>query len=197
MDSAKVNEYIRLYKLAVTAVSNESLLPTRSDDEIKELISPAGWLGLRERGESKGEFTNSPKPNIWIDINEIEESNRYPDAIDEDIKEPGLRVGLYFNTIGAMRNAKNLLQSHNIAQKEELLDTLSRLDDVYQTRLRRKIKAYNYAQTPAYETILKFKANRINNERITALFNKSDEIETEGKIKMKMKQVIQEFPSLD
>ncbi|MGI0100282.1 MAG: hypothetical protein ACREBH_00965 [Candidatus Micrarchaeaceae archaeon] len=183
--------------VAVTAVSDESLLPVRSDSEIKELISQAGWLGMREKNENKDEFTNSTKPNIWIDINEIEKENRYPDAIDEDINEPGVRIGLYFNTINAVRNAKNLLQSHNISQKEELLDALSCLDDIYQTRLRRKTKSYNYAQTPAYETILKFKTNQINDEKITELFEESDKIETEGKRKMEADVVSQEFPSLD
>ena len=197
MDPAKVNEYIRLYKLAAAAVSDEVLIPVRSDDEIKELISSAGWLGLREIGSNKDDFTNSPKPNIWIDINEMEKENRYPDAVDEDLNEPGLRIGLYFNTIEAMRNAKNLLQSHNLTQKEELLEALSHLDDIYQTRLRRKTKPYNYAQTPEYETILRFITNQINDEKITSLFEKSDEIEAEGKRKMKSGQVSQEFPSLD
>ena len=58
MDPAKVTEYIRLYKLAVAAVSDEALLQVRSNDEIKELISPAGWLGLWEKGLNKGESTN-------------------------------------------------------------------------------------------------------------------------------------------
>jgi hypothetical protein len=197
MNQAKISEYIRLYKLAVAAVSDESVLPSRSDTEIKDLISPAGWLGMREKGENKEEAVNSKKPNIWVDINELEESKRYPDTVDEDISEPGLRIGLYFNTIGALRNAKNLLQSHNVAQKEELLDRLSQLDDVYQTRLRRKIKSYNYAQTPNYETVLKFPTNKINDELIAKLFERSDEIEEEGRIKMKSEQVVQEFPSLD
>lgn len=197
MDPAKVNEYVRLYKLAVIAVSDESLLPARSDNEIKELISHAGWLGLREKGEEKEDFTNSPKPNVWVDINEMDKENRYPDALDEDLNGTGLRIGLYFNTIAAMRNAKNLLESHNDTQKEELLGALSRLEDLYYTRLRRKIKSYNYAQTPAYETVLKFRTNQIDNEKISELFKKSEEIEADGKAKMKLGQVVQEFPSLD
>ena len=66
MTHAKEIEYIRLYKLAVETVSDESILPTRTDDEIKELISNAEWLIMLEKGEKKKNATNSPKPNICI-----------------------------------------------------------------------------------------------------------------------------------
>jgi hypothetical protein len=197
MTSAKEIEYIRLYKLAVETVSDESILPTRTDDEIKELISNAEWLIMLEKGEKKKNATNSPKPNIWIAIGDADDSSKNSDSPDEDLQEPGLRMGIYFNTIKAMRNAKNLLESHSAIQKKELLEVLSSLESSYKTRLRRKTKAYNFAQRPVYKTEYSFITNEIGEDEISELFRKSDMIESEGKLNKEMKKVVQEFPSLD
>ena len=181
MGPVKKAEYLRLYKLAVQAVSDESLLPARTDTEITDLISREGWLCIREKGESKKDSSNSLKPNIWI----------------RKIDPPGIEIGLYFNTIKAMRNAKELLQLHNSAQKERLVDLMHCLDDVYKIRLQRKTKLKHYYEKPKYENVLVLTSNEIDNEKIINLFEKSQELEKEGKEKRVSKNVSQEYPSLD
>ena len=152
---------------------------------------------MLEKGKTKKDATNDPKPNIWMDIKNADDFSKNHDSPDEDLQEPGLRIGIHFNTISAVQNAKNLLESHSAIQKKELLELLSSLESSYKTRLRRKTKAHNFKQRPVYRTEYSFVTNEIGEDEISELFRKSDMIESEGKMKMETKKVVQEFPSLD
>ena len=181
MDPTKIAEYVRLYKLAVVAVDDQSILPARTDDQIKKLISKAEWLMFGKEGVDRVESANSPKPNVWLRI----EDTTY-------------EIGLYYNTKKAMDNARNLLHQHNSEKREQLLAEMSKLDDSYTTKLQRKTKENHFRQSPIYTDILVFKANEIHDiQKIKDLFAKSEEVEREGKIKKKNGQVGGEYPSLD
>lgn len=183
MEQNLINEYVRLYNLAVAAVADESVLPTRTEDQIREFISAEGWLGLREKGIDKQELANSSEPNVWISTEAVDAADVY--------------IGLHFNTIGAMRKAQDLFLMHNVKQKNKLVDKLSHLDNLYTTELNKKTKEHHFAEPPDYKTMEKFQTNQINDERINNIFDKAKQIETEGQTKMASGIVVQEFPSLD
>jgi hypothetical protein len=182
MEKLTIKKYIELYKIAVETVRNSSLIPPRSDKEIEGLISTRGrWLGFRGANIDKKELTNSTSPNVWMSC-----------------EEHLIRIGIHFNTIGAMRKAHYLLSNFNSEQKEELIVALKRLGGSYQTTLESKTYDKHPLQRPIYkEGIIKFTSNQIDDDKINELFNKAKEIEEEGKLKREIGTVKREYPVLN
>lgn len=159
------NKYIKWYKLAKATIGDSNLIPERIDsDIIGNHVSKENWLNLSPSKNLEA-VSSSVNPNIWF-------------SIDEDKRGS---IGVHFNNKDSMKKIKNVLSSACDEQKVELLSVMMDLDDTWKTTLNRKIKVSNPRQSPKYDQEWEETANKLDNEAIEKLFNKSQMIFDDGK----------------
>ncbi|MBS7619322.1 hypothetical protein KEJ21_01555 [Candidatus Bathyarchaeota archaeon] len=163
LDESREQEYLKWYQVAREALPN--LIPTLTDDEIKEHISMKDWLIFPlPTEEGKLQAVNRPDPHI-----------------DITLRDPGkIRIGIRCNTVKSVEKLKNILESHHLKEKTQLIQQMRSLDDGYHTQIISKKKEYNLAQAPKHETLFDAKSNTIEEAKIEQIFNLVDEIRKRG-----------------
>ena len=163
------NTYVKWYNFAKDEIKDEKLIPERTKEEIFGLVSRENWLMFGLKGEDKDEATLKPEPNIFFDI------------LSKEGNLTGLgRLGLAFNNLGSYDKFKNIMRGINKESKEKITKVLLGLSKSWDIRLTRKIKRYNYAQTPEYKEEGRWSSNKIDEKIIDELIQKAKEIREEG-----------------
>lgn len=164
------NEYVKWYKFARATVGDSKLILERTDLDIKNQISEKNWLNLSP-AKNLENVPSSVNPNIWF-------------SIDGGIGY----IGLHFNSKDSMKKIRNIMSSVCNEQKTELMNLMKDLDDTWETTLRKKIKKSHPMQSPDYDFGWEIPANKLNEEAIEELFNRSQKIYYDGKRKTEMEK---------
>ncbi len=153
----------------------------RTDDEIKSsIIRKNGWVWISEEDFEKR--NNSPNPNIYFYITQDNE----------------IEMGLVFSGSGKVLNILTLLlEKYNDKVREQLLYSLSKLNNEYKTKLNRETKLYHHLQSPEPTKVCNYNTNEINDEKLRKILSEVEKIKKEGKIKRAKSEVNQEYPSLN
>ena len=163
LEESRIQEYLRWYKVSREVLPN--LIPSLKEDKIKENISSKDWLIFPlPYEEGKQQAVNRPDPHI-----------------DITLRDPGkIRVGIRCNTVKSVEKLKNILESHHLKEKTQLIQQMRALDDRFFTQVISKQKEYNFAQAPKHETLFAAKSNTIDEAAIEQIFNLVDEIRQRG-----------------
>jgi hypothetical protein len=170
---AQSNRLIELYKIAESALTG--LIPKLSDEEITQFISSNRWVvipTIYEKG--KKESINRPDPNMYISL-------RYKGKIE---------LGIVCNTLASIQRMKNILSDFHSQDKGLLIKELNKLDDDFKTTLEKKLKPTNHAQTPIYEVDTELQSNTLDEKTLKMLFERAEEILSEGREEMKNRGII-------
>ncbi|MBU0459772.1 MAG: hypothetical protein KJ771_03105 [Nanoarchaeota archaeon] len=161
-------KYIKWYRFAKEVVDDILLVPDRTDKEILELVSQEDWLMfvLKEFDDTK-EAKNAAVPNVFMDL--YRDDNR-----------DYCRIGVTFNNVGAVDVLKNILSKYCKNEKEKLTELLLSLDGGWEITVSRKIKDYNWAQTPKYEVEFHANSNQINDKIVDQIISWVNIIREEG-----------------
>jgi hypothetical protein len=170
------SKYIPWYSIIVREFGD--LVPDLSDDEIQRQVSSNDWLMVPTPGE-KGitEGKNRDVPNLYIVL--------------DDGK---IRVGLSYQNILSLEHFKNIDHEFHAPEKSLLVKYLLNLDDIFETRISRKIKEHFFRETPKYDVVDSFRTNTLNNEQLEKLIEHSDKIREEGRHLKKMRHI--NFPPI-
>ncbi len=168
MDKSK---YIQWYNLTQETIKNDQLIPKRTNKEIESLVSKNDWLMIPAGTDTKKQGTYSPFPNIFFDINSREGENK-----------DYARIGISFNNLPAVERLYNILTKYCKTSHEELTKQLASLEDVWETRVERKIKRNHPKSTPEYQLVYPAQTNKFDGKIIENIVSKSKEVREEGKI---------------
>ncbi|MEK6897926.1 MAG: hypothetical protein AABX28_01055 [Nanoarchaeota archaeon] len=161
--------YIKWYNLAKNEIKNFDLIPDRTKEEIFDLISRENWLLFGLKNENKEIATQKPEPNVFFDV------------LSKGGNLTGFgRLGLTFNNLGAYNRFKTIMRGINKELKEKITKELLSLKYSWDIKLDRKIKRYNYAQTPEYHEEGKWNSNNINETIIDEIIQKANNIREQG-----------------
>ena len=163
------DKYLIWYKLAKETVQDDTLIPARTDSEIKKkLVSENDWLMflIGEFDDTK-EAKNSDRPNVFLNI------------FNDDNKEYA-RIGITFNNVKAIDTLKNILSKYCHDQKEELTKRLLEIDGSWEITVSRKIKDKNWQQAPEYKEEFHANSNNIDDGIIDQVISWVNTIRQEG-----------------
>lgn len=161
--------YLKWYNLAKETVEDTNLVPERTKEEIFNLVSKENWLLFGLNKEDKEIATYKPEPNVFFDI------------LSKEGNLTGFgRLGLIFNNLGAYDRFKTIMRGTNQELKKEITSKLLALKYTWTIKLNKKIKRYNYAQTPEYSEGGTWSSNDINEEIIEEVIKKAEEIKEQG-----------------
>src|SRR3989344_2871610 len=110
--------YVKWYNLARNLIKDEYLIPTRTDNEIFELVSQMNWLLFCPRGEEKLSIITGENPNIFLDILS-HQGNLTGEA----------RIGLTFNNLKSYDRFKTIIRGANRELKDGIIKKLIALED--------------------------------------------------------------------
>ena len=161
--------YVKWYNLAKEAIQNAMLIPARSDKEIFSIVSRKNWLMFVNKGEDKEIAINSKDPNIFLAILS-KEGNLTGEA----------RLGLTFNNLKAYEKFKIIMHGYNQDIKKRVVEKLLRLENDWKISIERKVKEYNYAQSPEYFDIKIWNSNKINDKIIDEIVEIANNIRESG-----------------
>lgn len=179
-------DYVLAYKICKDAIGDTQLIPDLPDKEILMLVSRENWLMFKIAGElDKNEAKIIARPNIYLRI----EGDKF-------------YLGLTLNQIKAIEWFIEIVQNYNKQKKLELIEMLRQLPDGYETVLNKKIKDTFWAQIPKYTYAYSFQSNTTNENKLTELCNKAEQIRKEGKQKSDqqksdLKKYYSEFPEIN
>ncbi len=163
------NAYVKWYNVAKDEVKDFNLIPDRDKEEIFGLISRENWLLFGLKNENKEIATQKPEPNVFFDV------------LSKEGNLTGFgRLGLTFNNLGAYNRFKTIMRGVNKDIKNKITKELLSLKYSWFMKLDRKIKKYNYAQTPEYHEEGKWNSNNINETIIDEIINKANNIREQG-----------------
>ena len=163
------NAYLKWYDLAREEVNDENLIPKRSKEEIFGLISRENWLLFCNNNEDKEIATQKADPNVFFDV------------LSKEGNLTGMgRLGLTFNNLGAYEKFKTIMRGVNKELKEKITKELLNLKYPWKMKVDRKIKQYNYAQTPEYEEEGVWDTKQINEEIIDTILEIAKKIREQG-----------------
>ncbi|MBU0459300.1 MAG: hypothetical protein KJ771_00665 [Nanoarchaeota archaeon] len=178
-------KYIKWYKITKEIVNNDSLVPKRSDQEILKLVSQEDWLMfVLKKFDNTEEAKNAPTPNVFMNLYKNDNKNF-------------CRIGVTFNNVGGVDVLKNILSKYCKDEKEALTKSLLSLDGSWEIVVSRKIKEYNWAQTPEYVEEFHINSNQINDKIVDQIISWVNKIREEGTEKRLSKKVVQETPSVN
>ncbi|MDK2825134.1 MAG: hypothetical protein PWQ51_749 [Methanolobus sp.] len=157
--------YVEFYHIAQDVLGDKLVKPIEDDNEIiSEWLSKEGWLMLPLPSEScMSDSKNRRGPNIYIS------------ASDEKII-----IGIAVNTLESVYQLKNILHEFHNKEKSDLLNEITRLDDSFLTKVERKIKEKHFNQAPEYQNEITIHSNKLDNDTISEIFLKVDEIRNDG-----------------
>jgi len=163
------NTYEKWYNLAEEEVNNKNLIPERSKEEIFKLISKENWLMFCPEGIDRIEAIQFPEPNVFFDV------------LSKEGNLTGFgRLGLTFNNLGAYDKFKTIMNKINEELKDKITRELLGLKYDWKIKVDKKIKKYNYAQTPEYEEVGMWETRNINQEIVDEIIEKAKKIREEG-----------------
>lgn len=168
----KKEDYIKWYNLAKNEISNEELIPNRTDEEIIKLVSANDWIMFSSKGETKEERKNSPNPNVYLAIS----------AYKNGIYGEGT-IGVNFNNIGACDKFEYIMKGTNEEIKIKLNKALRELKNNWEISVSRKIKDKNWAQRPKYTIEFEEDIKNLNEKIVDNVVDKINKIRKEGKLK--------------
>ncbi|MBU1623107.1 MAG: hypothetical protein KJ597_06040, partial [Nanoarchaeota archaeon] len=184
MDKEK---YVKWYNIAKEVVADEKLVPIRTDDEIKKLVSQEDWLMfVLEEFDDTTEAKNASAPNVFMDL------------FRDDNKEFG-RIGLTFNNVKSVDVLKNILSKYCKNEKEALTKLLLSLDGAWEITVSRKIKDTYHLQTPVYQREYHNTSNQIDDTVVDQIIFWVNKIREEGTEKRKslLPKYYSETPSVN
>lgn len=162
--------YLKWYNLAKNTIKNEDLIPTRTDYEIFEIVSQENWLMFCQKDETREMAIAKDEPNVFFDVLSRE----------GNIDGTG-RLGLTFNNIRSYERFKTIMKGLNKEVKNQITERLLKLNNDWKINIQRKIKEFNYAQTPAYKLEKDWNSNEINEEIIDEIVKLGNNIREQGK----------------
>ena len=188
------NVYVKWYNFAKELINNDYLIPSRTDKEIKDLVSQMNWLLFCPKGEEKVTMIMGETPNVFLDILS-HEGNLIGEA----------RIGLTFNNLSSYKKFQTIMRGANRELKEKITKKLLALDDSWKIKVTRKIKKNYHFQTPDYTIEKEWKSNEINEGIIGGIITIGDAIIRQGieereKLRMKCgnpKKFYSETPSIE
>ena len=185
------NVYVKWYNIAKDEIEDKNLIPDRTKEEIFDLVSRENWLILCPEGIGKEEATQIPEPNIFFDV------------LSKEGNLTGFgRIGLTFNNLGAYNKFKTIMKGINKEIKNQITKELLKLKYPWDITLSRKIKEYNYAQTPNYEEEAKWNSKDFNENIIDVIIQKANNIREQGvvrreQVKSETGKFYRETPSIN
>ena len=177
------NKYIKWYNLARDLIKDDFLVPKRTNEEIFNLVSEGDWLLFCPKDVTKEDSKVAPEPNVYFYL----------------VGTNNAVLGLSFNNLPSYDKFKTIMSRYNIEQKDKITKKLLVLDSSWVIRISRKIKEYNFAQTPRYVLEKKWVVNKLNEKIIDELISIGDAIREEGKEKSEEKKpkFYLETPTID
>jgi len=149
------------------------LVPKLTSEEICNFVSNEDWMLVPTEKESGIDDGKTRKiPNMYFAL-----------------RENSIGIGIVCHTIPSINFFKNITHDFHSEDKKELSTKLLDLNDNYITRLARKIKNNNFAQSPEYETVLEFQTNTLNTTILDELIDLSDKIREEGREIRKQRKI--------
>lgn len=163
------NDYIKWYNLAQNEIKNEELIPVRTKEEVFELISEENWLLFCSKEENKDIAKQKAEPNVFFDV------------LSKEGNLTGFgRLGLTFNNLKSYEKFRTIMKGVNKEIKNSITENLLKLNKDWKIKVSRKIKRYNYAQTPEYYEEGEWDTKKISEEIIDEVIGKSNKIREEG-----------------
>jgi len=161
--------YVKWYNIAKEEVNEENLIPERNKEDIFELISRENWLLFCNQEENKEIATQKADPNVFFDV------------LSKEGNITGFgRLGLTFNNLGAYDKFKTIMRGINGELKDKITKELLDLKYDWKMKINRKIKKYNYVQTPEYSEEGVWDTKNINEEIIDEILKKAKQIREQG-----------------
>ena len=163
MRNAEKKKYVTWYRLAEKALGD--LVPhPKSNSDITKWVSKENWLMIPTFTERTIiEARNRPDPNIYFAL-----------------RNKRISLGLICNTLASVEKIRNLLHNYHTKERTEFLEHMKELDDDFLTEVTVKKKPHHYAQPPKYETDYKVPANKVDDQSITEIFRRVDNIREKG-----------------
>jgi hypothetical protein len=163
------NDYIKWYNFAQDEIKNEELIPHRNKEDIFELISEENWLLFCSKEENKDIAKQKADPNVFFDV------------LSKEGNLTGFgRLGLTFNNLKSYEKFKTIMKGVNKEIKNNITESLLKLNKDWKIKVSRKTKRYNYAQTPEYSEEGAWDTKDISEKIIDEVLLKSNKIRQEG-----------------
>lgn len=149
----------------------DNLIPHLSDDQITKFTPQrSNWFPIPLASEVRvDEVANRPDPHIDFKI----------------FDDGTIRIGMRCNTVASVEKIKNILDSLQNEERQELISEMRKLDDSFQTQILAKIKETNYAHVDDYRVKFAKASNQIDQQTIDQIFASLDTIREEGRKRMK------------
>ena len=162
----ETEKYVQIYAWAKEVITDEKLLPSRTKEQIINLISQENWLAFpKENQFTKKDIDNDPKANIFV-------------ALSGD----KIIIGVTLNKKLSIDWFMEAAEEYHKADQKELLDLMHELPSDFMTELEKKKKFKHYSETPTYEEIeeLTKPSNAFSEEDFDKFFKRSKELEEQG-----------------
>lgn len=163
-------DYIKWYSLARSIVNDDVLIPQRSDEEIKKLVSDIGWFMFAPKGLSDKVMAREDiRPNIYMLITSKKQ------AI----------LGLAFDKVPTIDHFHNIVEEYSHVELDELLKKLKPLPDYWKTTIQIKTKEGHHQVSPHYKDINTFKTNTLDRDKLISISNQLQEIREDNRNKFR------------
>ena len=162
--------YAKWYNLARETIKEDKLIPKRTDKEIFKLVSRENWLIFAPLGQDKDMTVNNENPNVFLDILS-KEGNLTGEA----------SLGLTFNNLKSYEKFQTIMRGYNQETKDKVIKKLLNLRNDWKINIKRKVKGFNWAQTPEYYVVNEWNSNKIDNKIIDELVKIGNSIRERGK----------------
>lgn len=172
MKQAEKETYASWYRVAEKALGD--LIPHfRKTDEITKWVSRENWLLIPNYTErNRREAASRPDPNIYFALNDGE-----------------LDLGIVCNTLASVKKLRNIMGNYHAPLREEFLDRMKRLPDIFIATVSAKKKLHHFRESPEYEERSRIHSNMIDKESIKEIFALTDSIAEEGRLEMQAKNL--------
>jgi len=161
--NAEKKKYVKWYRLAEKAL--DDLVPhPKSESAITKWVSKENWLMIPTFAERTIiEARNRPDPNIYFALG-----------------NERISLGLICNTLASVEKMRNLLHNYHAKERTDFLSHMKGLDNAFRIKVNVKKKPHHYAQPPTYETDYEMQANKVDDESISEIFRRVDNIRDKG-----------------
>ncbi|MFA6023093.1 MAG: hypothetical protein WC781_03320 [Candidatus Pacearchaeota archaeon] len=161
--------YAKWYNLAKETIKNEEIIPSRTNEEIFDIVSQENWLMFCQKDETRDVAIAKDEPNVFFDV-----------LSREGNLEGTGRLGLTFNNLRSYERFKTIMRGLNKDVKNKISNKLTNLNNDWKINIQRKIKEFNYAQTPTYKLEKEWSSNQINDTIVDEIIKLGNNIREQG-----------------
>jgi hypothetical protein len=162
--------YVRWYNLAKDTIKNEELIPSRTNEELFDMVSRENWLMFCLKDETKDIAIVKDEPNVFFDV-----------LSREGNAEGTARLGLTFNNVRSYERFKTIMRGLNKEIKDEITEKLLKLNNDWKINIKRKTKDKYHGQVPNYKVEKEWDSNKINETIIDEIIKLGNDIREQGR----------------